>query len=191
MSFYLPPLVVLALLVARIIELSRRFPAVPGKVTAPRTFAAMALAGTGLALVALAEYFVRHLGFNGVSLGIGLAVGVSAFLLRGAARRALGQMWSVHVEIRTEHQLVQSGPYRFVRHPIYTGAILEILGAVIILQANLTLLLALFVYTPVLLWRIRTEEAAMAAHFGPAWQEYCRRTPPLLPFPTGPRAGPS
>jgi protein-S-isoprenylcysteine O-methyltransferase Ste14 len=97
------------------------------------------------------------------------------------ARRCLGTNWSGAVTIKERHELVTSGPYGLVRHPIYTGVLLAILGSAIAVgewQAVLAMVLASFA-----LWRkLRLEERWMLNRFGEAYRAYCRKVPALIPF---------
>ena len=78
-----------------------------------------------------------------------------------------------------EHQLITSGPFSVVRHPMYLGLILAAFGSLLIYTTWTTLLFASF--APLLIFRARREEAVLAAEFGEQWQEYCRRVPAFLP----------
>jgi protein-S-isoprenylcysteine O-methyltransferase Ste14 len=93
----------------------------------------------------------------------GLAVQVVFALLHVWARVHLGRNWSSAVQITTDHQLVTTGPYRIVRHPIYTA----ILG-----MATMA-----FAYRR----KLRLEEGRLAATFGAAWEEYRKRSWALIP----------
>jgi protein-S-isoprenylcysteine O-methyltransferase Ste14 len=97
------------------------------------------------------------------------------------ARRHLGTNWSASVTIKQDHELVTSGPYRIVRHPIYTGLLIAFAGlAISIGEWRGVLALALAGYS---FWRkLRLEERWMMERFGAAYQAYSHRTPALIPF---------
>jgi len=96
------------------------------------------------------------------------------------SRRHLGRYWSGRVSIKVDHELIRSGPYRVLRHPIYTGLLLMYLGTALIsceLHGLVAVLLAIYAY-----WRkIGIEEAALAEAFGEKWSEHRRKTWALLP----------
>jgi protein-S-isoprenylcysteine O-methyltransferase Ste14 len=123
----------------------------------------------------------RYLRAPQVFVSLGLTLQICAVLLALWARRHLGRNWSGRITIKVDHELVQSGPYRFVRHPIYTALLGMYAGTAIVSgewHAMLGFALAAFAY-----WRkIRMEEANLAAAFGPAWTEYRRSTSSLLPI---------
>ena len=78
-----------------------------------------------------------------------------------------------------EHQLITSGPYALVRHPMYAGLILAALGSLLIYFTWTTLYFACF--APFMLVRARREEVALAAEFGEKWQDYCKVVPAFIP----------
>jgi len=111
----------------------------------------------------------------------GWLVALSSFWLRRRAIRELGKMWSLHVEIREQHQLVVSGPYRWVRHPAYTSMVLELASFGLLLQSFYTSVLVLLLFVPTLVLRIKIEEAALREQVA-GYSEYQRSTPALLPY---------
>jgi hypothetical protein len=104
------------------------------------------------------------------------------FVLWG--RLALGRNYFVSngfgAQLFAGHQLVTSGPFAIVRHPMYTGLILAALGSLLIYPTWTTLLFASF--APMITVRARREETALSAEFGEQWQEYCKRVPAFLPW---------
>jgi protein-S-isoprenylcysteine O-methyltransferase Ste14 len=110
----------------------------------------------------------------------GLAIQASFFLLAVWARRHLGRNWSGAVTIKEDHQLVRSGPYRLVRHPIYTAMLGMYLGTAVV-SGELHALLALAIVT-VAYWRkIRLEEQTLREAFGTDYDVYRRHTWALIP----------
>jgi len=97
------------------------------------------------------------------------------------ARRHIGTNWSGTVTIKQGHELVTSGPYALVRHPIYTGLLLALLGSALALgqvRGVLAVLLA-----AAALWRkLRNEERWMEQQFGEAYRQYRRRVRALVPY---------
>jgi protein-S-isoprenylcysteine O-methyltransferase Ste14 len=142
-----------------------------------------ALVGVGAVVYAgavLEFYFVPRtyhlaLGLMGMVL-YGMAVG-----LRLAAIRALGRHWSLHIEIRERHPLIQEGPYRWIRHPAYASFVLETAGVPLVANAWWSLLIAVVVYVPLLCWRIQREERALVAKLGDVYRHYQREVGMLLP----------
>jgi protein-S-isoprenylcysteine O-methyltransferase Ste14 len=96
------------------------------------------------------------------------------------ARRHLGRNWSAQVVVKEDHALIRSGPYRRVRHPIYTGLLLAFLGTVLTIGEWRGLLAFLFALVSFAM-KSRAEEQRMGQIF-PEYQEYRRETVALIPF---------
>ena len=111
---------------------------------------------------------------------VGVAVMAACFPLSSWTYRALGAHFSKRLELRTDHQLVNSGPYRYVRHPMYTTLCLCAVGTCLV-TANLFVMAATACVAVVILLRIRNEDAMLAERFGDQYSAYCRRTGGLLP----------
>jgi len=177
----LPPLTAIAFFLVRIVEMAIRGRGVHGRVTAPFTLAAMIASGTLLLVCGCLEYYWRGGHFIGTLYAAGLLAGVSSFCLRAWAARALGRFWSMQIELRADQPLVTTGPYAWVRHPIYSASLLEALTVILLCQAAWTVIPAVLVFVPVLLLRLRLEEKAMVGHFGHAYSSYMLNVPAILP----------
>lgn len=112
------------------------------------------------------------LGFMLVLAGIALSI---------TARVSLGGNWSGIVTLKQDHELVCRGPYRLVRHPIYTGILTAILGTAIA-QGELRSLLAVALVAAAFVRKIGVEETFLAEAFGDAYDRYRREVPALIPF---------
>ena len=113
---------------------------------------------------------------------LGLLLFVTGVVLRWIAIIRLGKFFTVDVAIAKEHRLVDSGPYRFVRHPSYTGALVAFVGFGFCLGNYLSILCVMVPITAAFLWRIRIEERALLDALGDDYCVYTRRTKRLLPF---------
>lgn len=111
----------------------------------------------------------------------GLVLMVSGMALRWYSIWILGSSFTCVVATRPGQEVVQSGPYRWVRHPSYTGSLLTILG-VLLCCANFASLAALAVAAVGYGYRIRVEERALATDLGASYRDYMRRTRRLIPF---------
>ena len=113
-------------------------------------------------------------------------LGLSLFVLRIALRWYaiihLGRFFTVNVAIAQKHELIDSGPYRWIRHPSYTGALLAFVGFGFSLGNWLTLLCLLIPVSAVFSWRIRVEERALSEALGDSYRDYMARTRRLIPF---------
>jgi protein-S-isoprenylcysteine O-methyltransferase Ste14 len=77
--------------------------------------------------------------------------------------------------------LIQTGPYRFVRHPIYSGILLLALGTAIVF-GRVIFLIDAGIILGLLFWKSRIEDRFLAAHFGEAFENYRRRVAALIPW---------
>ncbi len=96
------------------------------------------------------------------------------------ARFYLGQNWSSAVSIKVGHQLIRTGPYAWVRHPIYSGLLLAMVGTALARGDPRGLLAILLLWLGFSIKR-RLEEQFMLKTFGPAYEEYSRSTGALVP----------
>ena len=94
----------------------------------------------------------------------------------------LGRHYDLELEIHRDHEIVQRGPYRVVRHPVYTGLMLHFAGACLA-TGNLVLFLGTALVTfPALYLRARVEERLLREQFGAAYDAYARRVGMLVPL---------
>ena len=113
---------------------------------------------------------------------IGVAVFAPGAALRWWSIWHLGRFFTVNVAVAADHRVVDTGPYRFVRHPSYTGLLLQLAGLGLSLHALPSLLVMLILPTLAILYRIRIEEAALRAHLVEAYAEYSLRTKKIVPL---------
>lgn len=113
-------------------------------------------------------------------LGVGMAMGGLTF--RYWAIRTLGRFFTSTVKIQSDHQLIETGPYKYLRHPSYTGAWLMGLGISLILESYVGLIVALILSTFAYFYRMRVEEGALVQKLGSVYQAYQKRTWRLIPF---------
>lgn len=111
----------------------------------------------------------------------GVGIALAGFALLQWAQNTLGKNWSDTPRMIKEQSLITSGPYHFVRHPIYT-AFLLILGSTLLISANWLIGLAWIGMTVLeVASRIGFEEKLMLEYFGDQYHEYMKRTGKLLP----------
>lgn len=116
-------------------------------------------------------------------LGVtGLVMIVAGMAIRAYAIWTLRRFFTVDVTVFDDHRLIRSGPYRYVRHPSYTGALLSFYGLAVGFE-NLWAALVVAVPTTIAFFiRIRVEEAVLRAAFPQEYPEYERSTSRLIPF---------
>jgi protein-S-isoprenylcysteine O-methyltransferase len=113
---------------------------------------------------------------------VGLAIFIPGAVLRWYAIFYLGRYFTVDVRVAEDQRVVDTGPYRFIRHPSYTGAFMQFFGFALSIGNAWSVLV---VMAPVLVafsYRIRVEERALEQGLGEAYASYRRRTKRLIPF---------
>jgi protein-S-isoprenylcysteine O-methyltransferase Ste14 len=143
----------------------------------------------GLMFAMLAAFLLPHLPIfefvnfapvNAVLSSIGVIIVVAGMAFLVWARQSLGGNWSQTVSAKQAHELVTSGPYRYVRHPMYTGGLAACVGSVIVAGGAFVFLLVLL--APIFLWRVGAEDRLLARQFPDEFPDYARRTRALIPF---------
>jgi len=173
---------VLVIYLARMVELKAKRDTIRGPVKENLTLRLFMLAGTLMLAGSITEFLLRHSSLYWPTFIAGWACALFSFGIRRRAIAALGKFWSLHVEIRDNHQFVRSGPFRWVRHPTYFSMILELVCAGLILNAYVSLAVAALVFVPALLLRLKLEETALVEKFGSDYETYQRETPAIIPY---------
>jgi protein-S-isoprenylcysteine O-methyltransferase len=93
----------------------------------------------------------------------------------------LGRFFTVNVDILEGHQLIDTGPYRRIRHPSYTGALLAFWGLAVCTQNWVSLVIIVVGPTAAFLYRMHVEELALSGAFGERYRQYMLRTARLIP----------
>ena len=144
-------------------------------------------AGVRVAVIVLVFLLVRARAFKGTAathdpwlLGVGLALFLLGLGLAVWARVYLGRNWGMPMSQKDDPELVTSGPYSRVRHPIYTGVILAMLGTAI--AVSLYWLVAVIVLGAYFMYSAVVEERSMERQFPGSYPDYKRSTKMLVPF---------
>ncbi|HEV7402544.1 MAG TPA: isoprenylcysteine carboxylmethyltransferase family protein [Chthoniobacteraceae bacterium] len=182
-TYDLPIVSVIVIVAMRLKEMGTNRDIIHGRIYEQLTFRLLLSIGTAIAVGSVVEYCLRRSWMSWPCFFLGWIFALSAFAIRRRAIAALGKFWSLHVEIRPQHEFVHHGPFRFVRHPAYATMVLELLALTTLTQAWFTMLAIPLLYAPVLYRRIRLEETALTAKFGEVYAEYRRTTPALIPKP--------
>jgi len=137
---------------------------------------------TALAIIVIVRVLrVGALTVHSPVLGaIGALLFVSGLALAISARVHLGRNWGMPMTERVEPELVTSGPYHLIRHPIYTGLLLAVIGTA--LATNLLGLIVAAALCGVFLYSATVEERTMTAAFPTAYPAYRESTKMLIPF---------
>ena len=112
----------------------------------------------------------------------GLALFVAGLGLRWYAMRYLGRLFTFDVSVAADHRVIDTGPYRLVRHPAYTGSLLSFIGLTLCGGNALSMIVLLVPIALAFANRIAVEEAALTAGLGSRYADYAKRTRRLVPF---------
>lgn len=112
----------------------------------------------------------------------GLTIEVLGIIFFIWARKVLGSSYSGHISVKIDQQLVQNGPYRYIRHPAYLGFLLMALGISLGYFSLIGLVSIPTLLLPGLIYRIKVEDQMLASHFGTQFQQYAARTARMFPW---------
>ena len=144
------------------------------------TLLALSLISAVLAALLLPGAAMIH--GRAVIFGLGIALILIGTALRTYAIRVLGRYFVITVAVGPDQQVVERGPYRLIRHPSYTGALLSLLGFGLVLT-NWASLAAIIVCNAVGFgYRVMVEERVLARALGQPYVAYMRRTRRLIPY---------
>ena len=146
-----------------------------------RTLAAFVFVTSNLAAIVCLRLFpAASLGGYRTSC-IGLALMLVGLLLRWWSIIHLGRFFTKDVVIASDHHLVDSGPYKLIRHPSYTGLLVFIVGVAFCFGNLVSALVLLVPFGALMLRRMRIEEVALSRALGDAYSSYMNRTKRLIP----------
>jgi len=144
----------------------------------PLTLAAILFANDHLPVPALNRVLIPQ---TPLSFMVGAFLTAAGLLFAVWARRVIGRNWSASVTVKQDHALITSGPYEWVRHPIYTGLLAALIGSAIAL-GMVRAVVAVVIAFVAISYKLRVEERVMLEQFGDAYRAYCARVPRLVPF---------
>jgi protein-S-isoprenylcysteine O-methyltransferase Ste14 len=105
-----------------------------------------------------------------------------AAVLSWTGTRALGRQWRVDAGLTADHRLITAGPYRVVRHPIYTSMLCTLCGTGFLLTPWWLFIPSILFFIAGTEVRVQIEEKLLASHFGEQFLEFKRRVPAYIPF---------
>ena len=111
-----------------------------------------------------------------------VALGVGSAVMAWTAVTHLGRQFRIQAGLYHDHQLVSSGPYRLVRHPIYASLLGMLLCTILLMTTWEGAIVSLVLYVAGTEIRVRTEDALLASRFGDEFRNYQRSVPAYIPF---------
>lgn len=150
------------------------------------SYQAVQLANTGgIVVAALAAFLLEGVAIGSDREGVfaaGLVLIVGSALLVMWTHALLGRSFTVQVVVREGQQIVESGPYRWVRHPSYAFQMLGLVGFGLVLCNWVSVVVLLVLPAAAYAYRMHVEEGALVAALGEQYSSYMRRTRRLVPF---------
>ncbi len=110
-----------------------------------------------------------------------VAIAAGSGWLIESAIRTLGKQWALRARLVEEHKLITSGPYAYVRNPIYTGMLGMLIATGLAMEHWIALPIAVVIFVLGLVIRVRSEEKLLRAAFGDEFEGYARRVPAVIP----------
>jgi len=137
---------------------------------------------TQLAAIIEATYFRYPRSMQWDLIAIAALVCVTLGLaLRTWSVRTLGSYFTMHIDIQKGHRIIAAGPYKYLRHPSYTGALIMYLMTITVLHSWFSLVAATIILPMAFARRIHYEEGLLRNRFGNEYKIYCRKTKKMLP----------
>jgi protein-S-isoprenylcysteine O-methyltransferase Ste14 len=189
---FLPTLVFVIVMVcwfafAGIFLLRKKPPSPPDQKREPGSLFGVALQGVSYGIVwgvhrTMFTPFISHSEPLALAASVlAMVAAASSVWLIMAALKTLGKEWSLTARLVEGHQLATSGPYAYVRHPIYTGMLGMLMATGLAVSHWAALLGALVVFFVGTIIRVRREEKLLRGAFGEQFEAYARRVPAILP----------
>jgi protein-S-isoprenylcysteine O-methyltransferase Ste14 len=111
----------------------------------------------------------------------GLVIILSGMVLRFIAIRSLGKFFTVNLTLHSNHHLITTGPFRYLRHPSYTGLLLSFFGLGLSLNNWISLFSLVIPIFVIILKRVDLEEKMLISQFGQEYLDYRKKTWKLIP----------
>jgi len=151
------------------------------------TLPLLTLAYVLMLIGSIIEFYIVQRSINFYLIIIALAVQVVAFALRWWGMKSLGTQWTNHIipiskigNKKTE--VIKKGPYKYLRHPIYLGVMLDVLAIPLVLNSYYTFFFVLFINVPLQLLRLHLEEGKLIETFGKAYLDYKKEVRSFIPI---------
>ncbi|NQU78876.1 isoprenylcysteine carboxylmethyltransferase family protein [Candidatus Woesearchaeota archaeon] len=135
-----------------------------------------------IAIVVLTDVMLKRPVYNNWYVIPGLTLFIIGFVLRGLGHVGLGKNFAYEVKVRKDHELVTKGIHSMIRHPMYTGMFLLVVGICLVVQSMFGIIATIVVLVPAGMYRINVEESAMLKKFGKKYSTYKRKTKSLVPY---------
>jgi protein-S-isoprenylcysteine O-methyltransferase Ste14 len=157
------------------------------------TAVAVGAAYTVLMYGALVECYLKRTGITMPALAwLGVGIYTAALMLQYRSFACLKHQWAIHLDQPLpDRTLVQNGPYRSIRHPLYLAYCLEALSIPLVMHTFRAFIFGLLVFVPLEIYRAYYEERFLRGTFGTAYRDYAARVWAFFPLPCGKKSADS
>lgn len=138
----------------------------------------------GVVLSLFSLFLFPYLGIGKINTNftyLGIFIMMCGFILRQWSIQILGKLFTPVISIQQDHRLITKGPYKYVRHPSYSGLLLELLGASLAVFNWMSFILVFCFMLPPLIYRIKVEEKELTKQFGQDYIDYKKKAKMLIP----------
>ena len=178
----LPVLLLIIIAILRFFETKWLYQNKPvGKKYAEWTLQAIGISYGLIIAGTLTEYFVLQRKLDLLITIIAFILMFLRILLKIWSVKTLNEFWSPYIEIKKEHKLVINGPYKYIRHPVYLGTILDSIAIPLFLNSYFTLWFISWIYIIIIFIRLNIEEKVLVKEFADEYLIYRKNTGMLLP----------
>jgi protein-S-isoprenylcysteine O-methyltransferase Ste14 len=153
-----------------------------GKESDHHTLLIIILAKALVGVLAFSELFIKGYDMDIRLLALGIVIFIIGTLVRVWGHLSLGKQFTIAVKIVPNHKLITTGPHRYMRHPMYTGLFMMILGAGIAMQSVWGVVATFVVLLPAGLYRVKIEEDVLLKNFGKQYADYMKKTKRFVPY---------
>ncbi|MEK7287607.1 MAG: isoprenylcysteine carboxylmethyltransferase family protein [Elusimicrobiota bacterium] len=140
------------------------------------------LPGLGVLAVNVEAWVRGPVDVNPLAFGLGLVLCLACIVIRTWGKYTLGYYYTFSIDLRDDHRVIEDGPYRFVRHPLYLGAFLGVAGLPLLAHSWIAVLALTLPTGFAFGLRLILEDKFLLQNLGDSYREYAGRTSRLIPF---------
>jgi len=154
----------------------------PGKSFDNHSLLFLVISGIILVAAGAVELYLRQPQFSWVFFLIGFPLFVIGTIVRMAGQNNLDKQFTIAVKIVDNHELITDGIHSYIRHPMYTGMFLMLIGLCLALQSFAGILVTILLVIPAGVYRVYVEEKVLLKFFGKKYSDYMKKTKRFLPY---------
>lgn len=130
----------------------------------------------------LETHYTRNMDWEPTVIYVGFGLFIISCAVRWWGFKSIGKFFNPRVSIYENHQLVTTGAYKMIRHPLYLGSLLSFIAIPMVFNSWGAMLIMLLATVPALIYRIKIEEELLIRHFGDEYLDYMQKTKKVIPW---------